>query len=160
MGAPSPGMPITATAITRTIVPKLIHKMDRGHDDRHQVDRGHADRSDILRGHTDHGHRNHVHDSAQAHRHKMDRGHDDRHQIDRGHADRSDILRGHADRGRRFDRQGIEGGAGGVSVDVPLTNGGYSSDPYGVGCRSLRMRAEVTGSAYWLARYQDCRDGN
>ena len=110
-------------------------------------------------GHANRGHRDRVYDRAQAHRHNMDRGHADRGREDRGHVDRGDTLRGHADRGRRFDRRGIEGAAGGGSVDVPLTNGGYPSGPYGGGCRSLGMRAEVTGSAYWLARYRDCRGG-
>ena len=44
-------------------------------------------------------------------------------------------------------------------VGVPLAYGAYSSGYYAGGCRSLRMRAEVTGSGYWWGRYQACLDG-
>jgi hypothetical protein len=44
-------------------------------------------------------------------------------------------------------------------VGVPLAYGAYSSGYYAGGCRSLRMRAEVTGSGYWWGRYQSCLDG-
>ena len=44
-----------------------------------------------------------------------------------------------------------------MNVDVPLSYGAYASGRGG--CRSLRMRAEVTGSGYWWGRYQACLDG-
>jgi hypothetical protein len=44
-------------------------------------------------------------------------------------------------------------------VDVPLTYGAYASGYNGGRCGSLRLRADVTGSAYWLGRYRACLDG-
>jgi hypothetical protein len=60
--------------------------------------------------------------------------------------------------GRRFARRGIGVGV----VGVPLAYGAYSYGYYGSGgggCRSLRLRAEATGSAYWWSRYHACLDG-
>jgi hypothetical protein len=65
------------------------------------------------------------------------------------------VFHGRVHRGHGHARRGV-----GVAVDVPLAYGVYSSGYYGGGsCRSLRMRAEATGRAYWWARYQACLDG-
>jgi hypothetical protein len=65
-------------------------------------------------------------------------------------------FHGHVHGARRFVRRGV---GVGVAVGVPLAYGAYASGYDGGGCRSLRMRAEVTGSGYWWGRYQACRDG-
>jgi len=64
-------------------------------------------------------------------------------------------FHGHVHGGRRFARRGIGVGV----VGVPLAYGAYSSGYYAGGCRSLRLRAEATGSGYWWGRYQACLDG-
>jgi hypothetical protein len=64
-------------------------------------------------------------------------------------------FHGHVHGGRRFVRRGIGVGV----VGVPLAYGAYSSGYYVGGCRSLRLRAEATGSGYWWGRYQACLDG-
>jgi hypothetical protein len=69
---------------------------------------------------------------------------------------RAHVGRGNPDSGRGLDRRGTNAGVG-VNVDVPLTYDAYASG--GLSCRSLRMRAEVTGSGYWWDRYRGCLDG-